>query len=194
MNMKSLAVYCGANTGNDPQIIEATKELARIMAKNDIRLVYGAGGVGLMGVVADEIIAHGGKTTGIIPTFLMNYEVHHKGLDELHIVETMHIRKAMMCDLSDGFVTLPGGYGTLDEIFEILCWRQLQLHRKPVGFLNVNGFYDHIFAHADHMVKTGFLRPENREFMILDSDPQTLLDKMAAFQSDSNTMKWITNP
>ena len=188
--MKSIAVYCGANVGNDDSIVNASKELMKSMADQNMALVYGAGNVGLMGVIANEMLALGGKVIGVVPTFLTDLEVHHKNLTEIHIVETMHIRKTIMADLSDGFIAMPGGFGTLDEIFEILCWRQLQLHTKPVGFLNINGFYDHIFAHADHMVKTGFLKPENRAFMLIDDNPTSLLAQMEAFRGVTTT-KWI---
>jgi uncharacterized protein (TIGR00730 family) len=160
--MKNLLVFCGSASGNQPEIHAEVRKLGELMAAREVRLVFGGGNVGLMGLVADTVLANGGQATGVQPHFLDIREVSHKGLTELILVETMHQRKQLMHDMADAIVALPGGYGTLDEVFEMLTWRQLELHEMPIAVLNVNGFYDHILAQLDHMVAVGFLHPENR--------------------------------
>jgi uncharacterized protein (TIGR00730 family) len=159
----------------------AATNLGRLLAENGHGLVYGGGRIGLMGVVADAVIAGHGEAIGVIPRLLMREEIAHPGLSELRIVATMHERKAMMAELSDGFITLPGGYGTLEEFFEIVTWAQLGLHRKPCGLLNVDGYYDPLLRLIDHAVAEGFIRAEQRPLVIDDSSAQALLQRMSTY-------------
>ena len=176
--MKAICVFCGANFNGDKMLTEAIEQLAEVMASRGITLVFGGGRVGVMGLLADAIIANGGKTIGIIPQFLMDKEVGHTGLTELHIVENMHQRKQLMSDLCDGVIMLPGGFGTLEEFFEVLTWLQLGLHSHPIGVLNVNGFYDHLLKQMDVMVEQRFLKPTNRELVITSTDAIELIALM----------------
>jgi uncharacterized protein (TIGR00730 family) len=164
--MKHICVFCGANTGSDPLYAQVATEVGRYIAEQHYTLVYGAGNVGLMGVIADAVMAHGGQTTGVIPEFLQKWEVAHDNLDELIITQTMHERKAIMAERADAFVALPGGYGTLDELFEILTWRQLHLHQKPIGLLNVKGYFDPLLQMVDRMKEEGFLQAENHQLIL----------------------------
>lgn len=157
--MKSIAVYCGASHGVSPAYAAAARELAQVMVARGLRLVYGGGNVGLMGVIADEVLRLGGTAIGVIPQALMAREVGHTGLTELHVVRDMHERKALMADLADGFIAMPGGFGTLEELFEMLTWSQLGIHRKPVGLLNTDGFWDGLLRFVDHLHEQGFVRP-----------------------------------
>lgn len=179
--MKSVVVYCGSNPGNKSVYKEVAYELGKKLCQREINVVYGGGNLGLMGTVADGALEGGGCVTGIIPNFLAKLEVAHKTLTELHFVDTMHERKAKMVSLSDGVITLPGGYGTMDELFEILAWAQLKIFHGPVGVLNINGFYDHLIAHCDKMMEEGFLRPENRALMLVAETVDELLAKMEGF-------------
>jgi uncharacterized protein (TIGR00730 family) len=188
--MKAILVYCGANSGTKPIYKEAAENLGKTLAINQIRLIYGGGSVGLMGIIADSVLAYGGQVTGIIPNFLDRMEVGHKSLPEMHKVETMHERKALMEKLCDGIITLPGGYGSMDELFEILSWSQLGLHHKPIGLLNLNGFYDHLLKQLDVMVEEGFLKSENRDLVIVSGNIDDLLQKMAEFKP-SYHQKWL---
>jgi uncharacterized protein (TIGR00730 family) len=181
--IKSLCVYCGANFNGDPIIKEAILKLAGTMVENSITLVYGGGSVGVMGVIADEVMRLGGKVVGVIPQFLMDKEVGHKGITEIIITENMHQRKQKMADLSDGFVILPGGFGTLEEFFEVLTWLQLGLHAKPIGVMNVEGFYDPLFAQMDMMVKHQFLKQTNRDLVFNEVDAKLLVQKMQNFSA-----------
>lgn len=176
--MKSICVFCGANISDDPALLDAIEQLARVMVSKDITLIYGGGKVGVMGVIADAVLAKGGKAVGVIPQFLMDKEVGHTGLTELHIVENMHQRKQMMNDLCDGIIMLPGGFGTLEEFFEVLTWLQLGLHSHPVGVLNVNGFYDHLLLQMDVMVQQRFLKPANRNLVLTSADAIELVSLM----------------
>ncbi|MES2379091.1 MAG: TIGR00730 family Rossman fold protein [Bacteroidota bacterium] len=176
--MKSICVFCGANYNGDPVLKEAVELLAEVMVSKDITLVFGGGKVGVMGLIADAVLARGGKAIGIIPGFLMDKEVGHTGLTEMHIVENMHQRKQMMNDLCDGIIMLPGGFGTLEEFFEVLTWLQLGLHHHPVGVLNVNGFYDNLLKQMDVMVEQRFLKPVNRQLVITSADAIELVDLM----------------
>src|ERR1700744_2044646 len=176
--MKSICIFCGANFNGDPTLREAAEQLIEVMFDRDISLVFGGGKVGLMGLLADEMIGRGGKTTGVIPQFLMDKEVGHTGLTELHIVDNMHQRKQLMSDLCDGIIMLPGGFGTLEEFFEVLTWLQLGLHQHPVGVLNVNGYYDFLLKQMDVMVEQRFLKPANRELVITSADPVELIALM----------------
>lgn len=179
--MKSICVFCGANFNGDPVLKEAVEQLAMVMAAQDIALVFGGGKVGVMGLIADAMINNGGKTIGVIPQFLMDKEVGHNGLTELHIVENMHQRKQLMNDLCDGIIMLPGGFGTLEEFFEVLTWLQLGLHQHPVGVLNVNGFYDNLLKQMDVMVEQRFLKQANRDLVITSADPVELVHLMSNF-------------
>lgn len=178
--MKSLAVYCGAAHGANPIYADAARSLARAMVDHNIALVYGGGKVGLMGVIADEVLRLGGEATGVIPRALVEREVGHAGLTRLFVVKDMHERKAMMSDLSEGFIAMPGGMGTLEELFEMVTWAQLGIHAKPIGLLNVNGFYDGLRAFVHHQVKEGFVRPEHEGLMLADSDPEALIRRLRA--------------
>ena len=178
--MKRLAIYCGSATPADPTYIDNAREVGATLAKRGIGVVYGGGKLGLMGAVADSALEAGGEVIGIIPQALVNLEVAHKGLTELHVVETMHQRKQAFTDLSDGFVTLPGGTGTMDELWEALSWAQLGYHAKPVGLLNVAGFYDGLLSFNAKMAEVGFLRPQHRDILIAADTLEALLDRMAA--------------
>lgn len=180
--MQSIVVYCGSNPGKKALYAEAAYELGAAVAKRNIKLIYGGGNMGLMGRVADGAMDNAGFVTGIIPNFLAKLEVAHKTLSELHFVDTMHERKAKMVSMSDGVIALPGGYGTFDELFEILTWAQLRIFHGPVGLLNVNGFYDLLLLQLDKMVEEGFLRPDNRALLVVAEDPAALLEKMEAFR------------
>ncbi len=181
--MKSICVFCGANFNGDPLLSDAIDQLAEIMTNQNIALVYGGGKVGVMGLLADAILNKGGKAEGVLPKFLMDKEIAHTGLTKLHIVETMHERKQLMGDLCDGFITLPGGLGTMEEFFEVLTWLQLGLHSKPVGILNVNGYYDMLLKQLDVMVEQRFLKPVNRELVLSATDPIELVDMMNNFKA-----------
>lgn len=181
--MKSICVFCGSNFNGDPVLLQAVEELSDLMVKKDIALVYGGGRVGVMGLIANQIMQKGGKAIGVIPEFLMNKEVGHEGLSELIITENMHQRKQKMADLSDGVITLPGGYGTMEEFFEVLTWLQLGLHQKPIGLLNVGGFYDPLLQQLDVMVAQKFLKPINRELVLSDDKAGSLIAKMELFDA-----------
>jgi hypothetical protein len=179
--MKRLAVYCGSASPTDPVYVDSARAVGRTLAERGIGVVYGGGKLGLMGAVADSALEAGGDVIGIIPQALVDAEVAHRGLTELHVVGTMHQRKQAFTDLSDGFVTLPGGTGTMDELWEALSWAQLGYHAKPVGLLNVSGYYDGLIQFWREMASVGFVRPQHRELLIVDSDLDGLLDQMAAF-------------
>ncbi len=181
--MKSIAVYCGSNTGNDVRYRHAASDVGKYLAKHDVRIVYGAGRVGLMGVMADAALKHSGEVIGVIPEVIKAHEVYRKGLTKLYTVRTMHQRKQIIFDLSDGFIALPGGFGTLDELFEIATWGQLMLHKKPIGMLNVNGFYNSLLKHFDRMVLEGFLKQENRELIVVADNIKELYRKMKTYNS-----------
>jgi uncharacterized protein (TIGR00730 family) len=177
-----LAVYCGSASPSDPRYIECARDVGTALATRGIGIVYGGGRLGLMGAVADAALAAGGEVIGVIPQALVGLEVAHKGLSELHVVDTMHQRKQAFTDLSDGFLTLPGGTGTMDELWEALSWAQLGYHSKPVGLLNVGGYYDGIVAYWAMMQDVGFLRPQHRDLLISSNDLDDLLAQMAAHQ------------
>lgn len=175
-NVASICVYCGANPGHGGEFVSAASRLGAAMARRGLALVYGGGGIGLMGAVANAVLAEGGRVRGVIPTFLRQQELAHSGVEEMLVVETMHERKWKMMELSDAFVALPGGFGTLEELFEVLAWGQLRLHQKPVGLLNVGGFYDDLLRFLDRAVADGLLRQGNRDRILASSDPDRLLD------------------
>ena len=176
--MKAICVFCGANFNGDPLLKQAVELLADVMVSKDITVVYGGGNVGVMGLLADAVMDRGGKVIGIIPQFLMDKEVGHKGITELRIVENMHQRKQLMNDLCDGIIMLPGGFGTLEEFFEVLTWLQLGLHNHPVGILNINGFYDMLLKQMDVMVEQRYLKSANRKLVLASVDPIELVNLM----------------
>lgn len=182
--MKSVSVFCGANFNGDPAILKAVNDLAAVFVEKDITLVFGGGRVGVMGLIANAVLNRGGKAIGVIPQFLMDKEVGHTGLTELIITSNMHERKQKMADLSDGVITLPGGFGTLEEFFEVLTWLQLGLHNNPIGLLNIDGFYDPLLAQMDIMVDKKFLKPLNRDLVLSHSDPAELVLLMENFNSN----------
>lgn len=178
--MKALAVYCGASPGNDPAYATAARELAAVLVSHNLGLVYGGGKVGLMGVIADEVLRLGGEATGVIPRALLEREVGHMGLTRQFVVKDMHERKAMMAELADGFIAMPGGMGTLEELFEMLTWSQLGIHAKPVGLLNVNGFYDGLIGFVAHQQATGFVRAEHARLMLADGSAAGFVEQLSA--------------
>lgn len=189
-NLKSIAVFCGSSEGNDSLIIEAAVQLGELIAKEDITLVYGAAKIGIMGKIAEASLLNKGKVIGVIPEFLKLKEVVHLGLNKLITTDNMHQRKLKMHELSDGFITLPGGFGTFEELFEIITWAQLGLHQKPIGLLNVNGFYNDLLAMLETMVSKGLLKMDNYEMLIVDSDANILLEKMRAYKPKA-VPKWL---
>jgi len=180
--MKSIVVFCGSSQGNDPEIVECAYQLGATFALEGITLVYGAAKIGIMGKVAQGALDQKGKVIGVIPDFLKLKEVFHTGLTQLIITENMHQRKLRMHDLSDGIITLPGGFGTMEELFEMMTWAQLGLHQKPIGILNVNGFYDELLAMLRTMVNKGFLKQEYYEILLVDNSIEGLLNKMKNYQ------------
>ena len=193
--MKRLCVFCGSNAGNNPTYRAEAEKLGRLLAARGIELVYGAGNIGLMGAVADACLEAGGTVIGVIPEALMGKEVagravDHRALTRIEVVDSMHIRKARMAELSDGFIALPGGFGTFEEFCEILTWGQLGFHSKPMGLLNVNGFYDPLLAMFDKAVNEGFLRAQNRAMALAATDIEALLATMAAYQPEP-VSKWL---
>lgn len=182
--MKRLSVFCSAHEGNHPQFSAAARHLAQVLVDRKMGLVYGGASCGIMGVIANEVLRLGGNVTGVIPRSLFVTEVVHTGLTELIAVDSMHERKAKIYSLSDGFVALPGGLGTLDEIFEIMTWAQLGLHAKPYGFLNVAGYFDQLLGFLDHAVACGFVRSENRAMIMSDATPEGLFEKFTTFRPE----------
>lgn len=176
--INALLVYCGASSGTNPVYRETAAAFGRLLAAEKIRLVYGGGSIGLMGVMADAVLQSGGAVTGVIPGFLNTLEVGHKGVADMRIVNSMHERKALMEQLSDAIIALPGGFGTFDELFEMLTWSQLGLHRKPIGLLNVNGYFDHLVQQLQRMEQDGFLRKETRSLLLIETEMKTLLEWM----------------
>jgi uncharacterized protein (TIGR00730 family) len=176
-----LCVFCGTNAGSRPDYSAAARELGALLAEEGIELVYGGASVGIMGELADSVQEHGGHVTGIIPQQLMQKEAAHRGIPDLIVVASMHQRKSQMADMSDGFIALPGGIGTLEGFFEILTWGQLGIHAKPCGVLNVAGYFDELIRFLDHAVKEGFLAEQHRATIIVESDARRLLHKMAAY-------------
>src|SRR5688500_5841728 len=188
--MRRLCVFSGSSPGGHPDYAEATAALARALAGAGIGLVYGGASVGLMGTVADAALAAGGEVVGVIPQALVDREIAHPGLSELHVVQSMHERKALMADLSDGFVALPGGTGTLDELFEVYTWTQLGLHAKPLGLLDVRGYWTSLVAFLDHAVAERFVTAEHREMLVVADGPEALLDAFRRWRAPARA-KWI---
>ena len=188
--MRSVCVFCGSSPGGNPAYLAAAQAIGREIAGRGLKLVYGGAKVGLMGAVADAALAAGGEVTGVLPKALMIKEIGHTGLSRLEVVDSMHERKARMAELSDGFVALPGGAGTLEEIFEIWTWGQLGFHGKPAGFLNVAGYFDKLAGFLDHTVAEAFVKPVHRDMLIFRDDPTALLDALAAYKAPA-TGKWL---
>ena len=188
--LKSICLFCGSSPGVDPAFKLAAAELGTTLAHNNIRLIYGGGHVGLMGVAADACLKAGGEVVGVIPKKLMDKEVGHAGLTQMHVVDTMHERKALMTQLCDGFIALPGGFGTLDELFEALTWQQLAYHSLPVGLLNVSGFFNHLVLFLDHARDQRLLRDAHRDSLIVATDLLDLLGRMRSFVPPNNE-KWL---
>lgn len=189
-DLKSICVFCGSSNGNDPKITDAAKHLGNYFAENGITLVYGAAKIGIMGVIAQAALDANGKVVGIIPSFLKLKEVVHSGLTELFTTQTMHERKLKMHEMSDGFIAFPGGIGTLEELFEILTWLQLGMHRKPIGLLNINGFFDDLVKLLETMVHKGFLSTENYQLLQISESLENLLEKMENFKPPQKP-KWL---
>ena len=179
--MKRLCVYCGSSPGSLPSYLEAARQLGRLMARQGLDLVYGGGNVGMMGELAQSVLDHGGHVIGVIPRDLVQREVAHTGLSDLRVVDSMHERKALMAELSDGFIALPGGIGTLEELLEVLTWAQLGLHRKPCGLLNVSGYFQQLMAFLDHLVDQRFLHPAHRAMLLSAERAEDLLTAFEAY-------------
>jgi uncharacterized protein (TIGR00730 family) len=188
--MKRIAVYCGSNKGARPEYAAAAQALGALLARERIELVYGGGRVGLMGIVADAVLKNGGHVIGVIPEKLVIKEVVHEKLPDLRVVKNMHERKALMAELADGFIALPGGYGTIEEFCEILAWSQLGWHRKPFGLLDAAGFYRGLLEFFDHATREGFIRPRHRELVLVEGDAEKLLLRLKEF-NPPNEVKWV---
>jgi len=188
--VKRICVYCGSNPGKSTEFLESARSLARELVQREICLVYGGASVGIMGEIADTVLAGGGEVIGVIPQALVDKEVSHAGLTELKIVDSMHERKEIMADISAGFIALPGGLGTIEEIFEVLTWAQLGFHKKPCALLNVKGYYDKLTQFLNHAVAEGFIANTHREMLLVEEEPQRLLEIMAAYTAPA-VDKWI---
>ncbi len=189
--MQRVCVFCGSSPGARPAYAEATAEVARLLAGEGIGIVYGGGHVGLMGVLADTAMAAGGEVIGVMPQALVDREIGHTGISELRVVGSMHERKAVMEDLSDAFIALPGGAGTLEELFEVYTWAQLGLHDKPCGLLDVEDYFSGLVGFLDHAVDERFLREEHRAMLIVEREPRALIERLAQFEPRAVTPKWI---
>jgi len=189
--MKRICIFCGSSFGARPVYRRAAQELGALLARRGLGLVFGGGGIGLMGAVADSVMEHGGEAIGVIPDGLMRREIGHRNITRLHVVESMHQRKAMMADLADAFIALPGGYGTLEEFCEIVTWSQLGIQKKPCGLLNIEGYWDGLLAFLDHAAEEAFLRPENRALVLVASTPEAMLDKIAAWRAPAHIESWL---
>jgi uncharacterized protein (TIGR00730 family) len=189
--MRRLCVFCGSSPGARPAYGEAAEELGRLLVEQGIGLVYGGGAVGLMGRLGDAVLAAGGEPIGVLPEALVAKEIRHPGLSDLRVVGSMHERKALMADLADGFVALPGGLGTVEELFEVYTWAQLGLHRKPCALLDVEGYYEGVARFLAHAVEERFLREEHRAMLMVERDPRTLLERLRRFEPEAVAPKWI---
>lgn len=188
--MKSVCVFCGSSVGARDEYAQAARELGRLLAARGLRTIYGAGNIGLMGILADAVLDAGGEIVGVIPEALVARELAHNGLSDLHIVHSMHERKALMADLSDAFLALPGGFGTFEELCETLTWVQLGIHAKPCGLLNVSGYFNPLIAMFDRAVDERFLRPQHRDLLLVTADPDDLLNRMSTAHLP-RTHKWL---
>ena len=190
LELRSLCVFCGSSPGTRPEYVQAAEHLGRLLAERKIELIFGGGSIGMMGAVARATLAAGGKATGVIPRALLKKEIAQSGLTHMHVVESMHERKALMAKLSDGFVALPGGFGTLEEFFEVLTWAQLGFHQKPVALLDVAGFYAPLITLLDHMALEGFVRPRHLGLVIIERETDKLLGRLERFVAPQ-TERWI---
>jgi uncharacterized protein (TIGR00730 family) len=190
--MQRLCVFCGSLAGTRAEYAQATRQLGDALARRRLALVYGGGHIGLMGVLADSVLNGGGRAIGVIPRALVDRELAHAGVTELRVVQTMHERKALMADLADGFIALPGGFGTADELLEILTWAQLGIHGKPIGLLNVAGYFDYLLAWLDHAVGEGFLDPVQRGLLRVANEADELLDLLQGVGSGPVSTRWVT--
>ena len=188
---KKILVYCGSSKGHNPIYEQEAKRLVHALKRYDCELIFGAGSVGIMGVLADEYLKIGGHCVGVIPSFMEPWEVKHVGVQECIVTESMHARKQLMANRADGVIALPGGFGTLDELFEMLTWKQLDLHQMPISILNTHGYYDHLLAQMQHMVDEGFLKVPNLEALQVEQDPDKLIDWMMAYEPEKMEKKWI---
>ena len=188
--MKRIAVFCGSNKGTRPEYAGAAEQLGELLAREKIELVYGGGMVGLMGIVADAALKNGGHVIGVIPQSLVIKEVVHEKLPDLRVVKNMHERKALIAELSDGFIALPGGYGTFEEFCEVLAWSQLGYHQKPFGLLDAAGFYRRLLEFFDHATREGFIRPKHRELVMVEDNAEKLLERLKNFQPPVK-VKWV---
>ena len=188
--MRSVCVFCGSNSGAGEGYAEAARALARAIARRGLRLVYGGGNIGLMGVLGEAALAAGAHVIGVTPRRLLEREVVHTGLTELRVVDTMHERKALMAELSDAFIALPGGLGTLDELFEALTWTQLGIHRKPSGLLDAQGYFDKLAAFLDHAVEQRFVKAEHRAMLVVEREPEALLERLSSIRLP-DVSKWM---
>jgi len=192
MVLKSICVFCGSSDGARPEYAEAAADLGQRLAKAGLKVIYGGAKVGLMGRVADAALEAGGEVVGVLPTLLREKELAHEGLTEFHEVSSMHERKAMMADLADGFISLPGGAGTMEEAFEVWTWAQLGYHEKPVGFLNVNGYYEKLFSFIEHIVEEQFLRQQHADMLLIEPDAASLIKACQDYEP-THVTKWITD-
>ena len=190
MKLKQVVVFCASSPGHESIFMESARMVGEALVSRGINLVYGGGRVGLMGAIADSVMANDGEVYGVIPKFLNSKEIGHRDITQLLEVDTMHERKAKMNLLCDGVIALPGGFGTMEELFEMLTWGQLGLHQKPMGLLNVDGFYDHLILFIEHMVKSGLLKKENQDMLLFANDIHELIDKMEAYEAPS-VPKWL---
>lgn len=186
-----ICVYCGSSSGQGDAYLSQATALAKALVERNIGLVYGGASIGVMGRLADEVLRRNGRVIGVIPKVLATKEIAHADLHELHVTQSMHERKQLMAELADGFIALPGGIGTLEELFEIWTWAQLGLHQKPCGIVNSSGYYDALGNFLDHMLREGFVKPQHRRILMLESDPGTLLDRFAHYRAPA-TEQWIT--
>ena len=191
--MKQVCIFCGSYSGSQPIYMTAAHQMGMGLAQRGLGLVYGGGRVGLMGAVADGTIAGSGKVTGIIPQSLVDRELAHVGLSKLHVVTSMHARKAMMAEIADAFIAMPGGFGTLDELFEIITWAQLGIHYKPIALLNIGGYFDPLLTFIEHMATEGFIKPEHRGAILVKNDVDSLLDTLLSYQPPQ-LEKWLKKP
>ena len=191
--MKKVCIFCGSYQGAQPIYMTAAHDMGRGLAQRGLGLVYGGGRVGLMGAVADGVLAGSGKVTGVIPQSLVDRELAHVGLSELHVVTSMHERKAMMAELADAFIAMPGGFGTLDELFEIITWAQLGFHHKPIALLNIGGYFDPLLTFIEHMATEGFIKPEHRNAVLVRNEVDDLLDTLLTYQVPQ-LEKWLKKP
>lgn len=183
LKINTIAVFCGANSGNKPIYGDSAIQLANLLVERGITLVYGGANVGLMGILADQVLSLGGHVIGVIPKSLVNVEIAHQNLTTLHVVNSMHERKALIAELSDGFIMLPGGPGSLDEFFEMYTWAQLGYHSKPCGILNINGYHKYLLQFLDHLVAEGFLKQVHRDMILVEHSCQALMQKFATYQT-----------